>query len=91
MQPLEHGPQDQNALFSTLNTVPDTSKLTPLDTSGGYILQASLEITDGNSPDLKDKATQQILAMKETLRSSIDLVPGDRLALDTRVPRTRTR
>jgi mediator of RNA polymerase II transcription subunit 18, fungi type len=77
--------------FSTLNTVPDDPNPTPLDPSGSYVLQASIEIADGNSPELKDKATQQLLAMKETLRSSISLAPGDRLALDTRVPVRRVR
>jgi mediator of RNA polymerase II transcription subunit 18, fungi type len=77
--------------FPAVNSSPDISKLTPLDSSGGYILQASIEITDGNSSELKDRATQQLLAIKETLRSSVNLVPGDRLALDTRVPIRRVR
>jgi mediator of RNA polymerase II transcription subunit 18, fungi type len=77
--------------FPTINTVPDNSKLTPLDPSGGFILQASIEIADSNSTELKEKASQQILAMKETLRASVNLLPGDRLALDTRVPVRRVR
>lgn len=86
MQVPQQGPQNSQPTLSVLNTIPDISKLTPLDPNGGYILQASIEIVDGNNPELKDKATQQLLAMKETLRSSIHLAPGDRLALDTRVP-----
>jgi mediator of RNA polymerase II transcription subunit 18, fungi type len=91
MQAPNQGTQDTKASFSAVNTIPTLSTLTPLDSSGTYILQASIEIADGNNPDLKDKATQQLLAMKDSLRSSIDLVPGDRLALDTRVPVRRTR
>lgn len=87
----DQGTQETTPNLSTINTVPDVSKLSPLDSSGGYVLQASIEIADGNSTDLKDKATQQLLAIKETLRSSVDLAPGDRLALDTRVPVKRVR
>ena len=83
--------QDTPDAISIVDTVPDISKLVPLDPSGGYVLQASIEIADGNSPDLKDNATQQLLAMKETLRSSVRLEPGDRLALDTRVPARKAR
>lgn len=91
MQISDHASPDAGITFSTVNTIPDISKLHPLDSSGGYILQASIEIADGNSPDLKDKATQQLLALKETLRSIVHLEPGDRLALDTRVPVRRVR
>jgi mediator of RNA polymerase II transcription subunit 18, fungi type len=91
MQTSNQGTQNTKLTFSSLNTIPTLSTLTPLDPSGAYILQASIEIADGNNPDLKDKATQQLLAMKDSLRSSIDLVPGDRLALDTRVPVRRVR
>lgn len=91
MQVPDQGTQDHKPTFSSVNTHPDISKFPPLDASGSYVLQASIEIVDGNSPDLKDKATQQLLAMKETLRPSVNLVPGDRLALDTRVPMRRPR
>ena len=77
--------QNQNITFASVNTVPDVSKLTPVDPAGGYILQASIEIADAGSSELKDRATQQLLAMKEILRPSVLLDPGDRLALDTRV------
>jgi len=61
------------------------SELQPLDASHGYVLQASIEAVDGNNPDLKDKAVQQLLSMKETLKQAVVLAPGDRLALDTKV------
>jgi mediator of RNA polymerase II transcription subunit 18, fungi type len=91
MQTSSQGTQNTKATFSSVNSIPTLSTLAPLDPSGAYILQASIEVADSNSADLKDKATQQLLAMKESLRSSVDLVPGDRLALDTRVPVRRVR
>lgn len=57
----------------------------PLDGSGGYLLQASIEGLEGNNQEVQDRATGQLLAMKETLKQAVDLTPGDRLALDTRV------
>lgn len=56
-----------------------------LDGSGGYTLQASIEVVDGNNPELRDRATRQLLAMKETLKQAVTLLTGDRLALDTRM------
>ncbi|RMZ84394.1 hypothetical protein DV738_g637, partial [Chaetothyriales sp. CBS 135597] len=56
-----------------------------VDASGTYVLQASIEAIDGTNPELKDRATRQLLALKETLDQAIDLGPGDRLALDTRL------
>jgi len=91
MQTSNPGTQNTKATFSSVDTIPTLSTLIPLDPGGAYILQASIEIADGNSADLKDKATQQLLAMKDSLRYSVDLVPGDRLALDTRVPVRRVR
>lgn len=82
---------DAEITFAAINTVPDISDLTPLDPSGAFILQASIEIADGNSTELKDRASQQLLAMKEILRFSVDLAPGDRLALDARIPMKRGR
>lgn len=66
-----------------MSAVPDFQ---PLDGSKGFVLQASLEAADGNNPEVKEKAVQQMLAMKETLKQAVTLAPGDRLALDTRVP-----
>jgi len=74
------------------NAVTDTSFLThvdglkELDGSGAYIVQASIDAVDGNNPELKDRATRQLLNLKEALRQAVSLTPGDRLALDTRVP-----
>jgi hypothetical protein len=64
----------------------DVSQLSDFDGSGGYLIQASIDVVDGNSPELKDRATRQLLVLKEALKQAVDLNQGDRLALDTRVP-----
>ncbi|OCT51876.1 Mediator of RNA polymerase II transcription subunit 18 [Cladophialophora carrionii] len=69
-----------NSFISNINELPE------LDRSGSYIVQASIDITDGNNPELKDRATRQLLGIKEALKQAVDLTPGDRLALDTRLP-----
>ena len=71
---------------SDMTTLPPIEKLTPLDSSEGYMLQASVEVVDGNNPELKDRALRTLMTIKETLKQSVVLVPGDRLALDTRLP-----
>lgn len=70
---------------------PPTDDLSSLDSSDSWIISASIEVIDGNNPELKDRATRQLLTMKEILKESVNLVPGDRLALDTRVPATSMR
>ena len=64
----------------------DVDALPELDATGGYTLRASIDVTDGNNPELKDTATRQLLSLKETMRQAITLTPGDRLALDSRLP-----
>jgi mediator of RNA polymerase II transcription subunit 18, fungi type len=60
-----------------------------LDGTGGYLLQASIDAVDGVNTDLKDRATSQLLAMKETLKQAVELTPGDRLSMDTKVKVTK--
>lgn len=62
---------------------PEPSTLQPLDPSGGYILQASVRL-EGTKPELLSKGTNELLALRETLKGVVDLEAGDRLALDTR-------
>lgn len=69
-----------------ISKVPLTSELRLLDPSGGWIVQAAVEISDANIQELKDRATRQLLTWKDTLRQSVNLAPADRLALDTRIP-----
>ena len=70
-------------------TIPPLSELHPIDGSGGFTLEMSTEVRDGDNPELKDKATRQLMAMKETLKESVVLSAAERLALDPRVPTAR--
>ena len=81
---MPQGSPDQ--VIATHTPIPPISDLQVLDTRKGFVLQASIEAVDGNNPEVKEKAVQQLLAMKETLKQAVTLAPGDRLALDTRVP-----
>lgn len=69
-----------------MTSLPVLSTLQALDSAGGYELHAFVNVVDGNHPDLKDRATKQLLALKETLKQAVNLTPGERLALDTKVP-----
>lgn len=59
--------------------------MVPLDSSGGYILQASITVQESGNPDLMKAASQRLLGLKEHLKSAVKLEPADRLSLDTRV------
>lgn len=63
---------------------PDRCRL--LDPSESWILEASIDITDGKSQELRDRAMRQLLSMRETLAPAVKLEKPDRLALDTRIP-----
>jgi hypothetical protein len=80
---MPQAPDEQAVAINT--PIPPISDLQPLDSSRGYVLQASIEAVDGNNPEVKKKAEQQLIAVKETLKQAVTLTPGDRLALDTRV------
>lgn len=75
---------DQDATEHSFLDEPDS--IQPLDSSGGYLLHASIQALEGNNQEVKDRATGQLLALKETLKQAVTLTPGDRLALDTRLP-----
>lgn len=83
MRVPDAGSLDDAMNCSFLDT-PDA--LHPLDGHGGYVLQASIDALDGNNQEVKDRATSQLLAIKETLKTAVNLTPGDRLALDTKIP-----
>jgi len=75
-----------DSAMTDLSFLSNPSELRELDGSGGALLHASIDVTDGNNPELKDRATRQLLALKESFKQAVDLTPGDRLALDTRLP-----
>ncbi|PGH07833.1 hypothetical protein GX51_01543 [Blastomyces parvus] len=65
--------------------LPPLDKMVPLDTSGAYVLQASITVQDSGNPDLLKANSQRLLGLKEHLKSVVKLEPEDRLSLDTRV------
>lgn len=69
-----------------VSSLPSIQQMQPLDSGGGYELHAFIDVVDGNHPELKDRATKQLLNLKETMKQAVILSPGDRLALDTKVP-----
>lgn len=65
--------------------LPLGDQLSLVDTTERYVLQASIDVTDGNSEDLKNRAADQLVSMRETLKQAVLLAPADRLALDMRI------
>ena len=68
-----------------MDELPGPERLKPLDSSNGFVLQASIRVQDGMKPELMNKATNELKAFKELMRGIVDIEIGDRLALDTRV------
>ena len=81
-------PRD-NVSATDVSELPPWAKLPLFDASGAYVLHAMVEIVDGNTQELRDRATRQLLALRDTLKSEVTLAQPDRLALDTRVPIVR--
>ena len=65
--------------------MPKNKDLVPLSESKTVILTATVETTDGSNAELRERAIRELLIMKETMKGAVDLLPGDRLALDTKV------
>ncbi|RMZ77376.1 hypothetical protein DV737_g4399, partial [Chaetothyriales sp. CBS 132003] len=78
-RPLNIPPVEPNKA-TDLSFLDDSESVKPVDASGAYLVQASIEAVDGTNSELKDRATRQLLGLKETLKQAIDLEPGDRLA-----------
>lgn len=68
-----------------ISKLPKRQDLPLVDSSKAYQLQASIDVVDGNSEDLKNRAAEQLLSMRETLKQAVILAPADRLALDMRI------
>jgi hypothetical protein len=79
---------EEGTSTTNIELFPQAGDLVPLATSDEYILSATIESTDGINSELRERAVRQLLMMKETMKGSVNLVPGDRLALDTKVPVT---
>ena len=65
--------------------MPKNQDHVPLSKSHVFILTATIESTDGSNAELRERAVRELLVMKETMKGAVNLSPGDRLALDTKV------
>lgn len=77
------------ALDTSILSSPQTSKL--LDPTGAYVLHAKIDIQDGNNQALREQATKQLFALRDTLKSEVTLAAPDRLAMDTKIQIPRRR
>jgi mediator of RNA polymerase II transcription subunit 18 len=75
-------PEDSQTAPSPRTTLPPLKDLALLDPSGSYLLQASITVQDGTSPE---SATQRLYGLRDQLRTAVKLEQADRLSLDTRV------
>lgn len=73
------------APLTPLDARPDAEAWTSIDPSGAWILQASVRVQDGSKPEPMTLATNELLAFQEVIKGVVDLEPGNRLAMDTRV------
>ncbi|KAL4948736.1 mediator complex, subunit Med18 [Aspergillus filifer] len=64
--------------------LPSYRDLTPLEKTGGYILQAAITVQDGSNQELMRTASQHLFGLREQLKSAVRLEHADRLSLDTR-------
>ena len=79
---------EEDISTTNIEVFPQAGDLVPLAKSDEYILSATIESTDGSNSELRERAVRQLLMMKETMKGPVNLVPGDRLTLDTKVPIT---
>jgi mediator of RNA polymerase II transcription subunit 18 len=63
----------------------DISQAHLLDPSGTYILQAAVRVQDGSKVETMSKGVNELLGLGETLKGVVEMEPGERLALDTRM------
>lgn len=66
-------------------SLPPLEKMSLLDQSGSYVLQAAVTVQDGSNQETMKIATQQLFNLKDQLKTAVKLEPADRLSLDTRV------
>ena len=56
-----------------------------LDSSGAYILEASVKVSDGQDLKCMGKGTEELVWLRDVLKGCVDLEVGERGGLDTRV------
>ncbi|KAK6499564.1 Mediator of RNA polymerase II transcription subunit 18 [Arthrobotrys musiformis] len=62
-----------------------TSSLRQLDPADSFLLQASIKVLSANEQETMNKGVEELKAIRAELKGVIELEPGDRLSLDTRV------
>ncbi|MCJ1249971.1 Mediator of RNA polymerase II transcription subunit 18 [Trapelia coarctata] len=83
--PISTADQTNTPAPHPVHPLPPLETLRPLDLSGGFILQASVRVQDGNRPETMKAATNELVKFKEVMKGVVDMEVGDRLALDTRM------
>ncbi|RVD89206.1 uncharacterized protein DFL_000223 [Arthrobotrys flagrans] len=62
-----------------------TSSLRQLDPADSFLLQASIKVLSANEQETMNKGVEELKTIRAELKGVIELEPGDRLSLDTRV------
>ncbi|KAK6334235.1 Mediator of RNA polymerase II transcription subunit 18 [Orbilia blumenaviensis] len=62
-----------------------TSSLRKLDPADSFLLQASIKVPSANEQETMNKGVEELKTLRAELKGVIELEPGDRLSLDTRV------
>ncbi|MCJ1310538.1 Mediator of RNA polymerase II transcription subunit 18 [Agyrium rufum] len=90
--PSSGPPQSTTATITSTPTPLPNSALPPsavdletLDSSGSFILQASVRVQDGSKPEMMTRGISELVSFRDLMRGVVELEVGDRLALDTRV------
>jgi mediator of RNA polymerase II transcription subunit 18 len=78
-------PKSTSESIAPLKVLPPLSSFELLDGSGTYLLQAAVRVSDGSKPELMATGVKELIHIRDMLKSVVDLKPGDRLAMDTRV------
>jgi mediator of RNA polymerase II transcription subunit 18, fungi type len=79
---LQYPPPATNSIRTEL---PEFTSLTPLDKTGGYILQATVRLENGSSPNLRELGRQDLDSFRDRIKGVVEMKTADRLTLDTRV------
>ncbi|KAK6497948.1 Mediator of RNA polymerase II transcription subunit 18 [Arthrobotrys conoides] len=62
-----------------------TNSLRQLDPADSFLLQASIKVLSANEQETMNKGVEELKSIRAELKGVIELEPGDRLSLDTRV------
>lgn len=79
-----HYPSGEQEHREPRRHLPVLKEMTPLEKSGSYVLQASINVQDGSNQETMKTASQHLFGLREQLKSAVRLEQADRLSLDTR-------